>query len=85
MLEGAADGGAVRRLDAIAKDVVAHTPVIAAPRDDARPGERAPEGAGPKRPPPFRPGDFLRDDSRERPQESPKCLARAGAHEQVQV
>ena len=35
MLEGPADGGPVRRLDAIAKDVVSNAPVVAAPRHDS--------------------------------------------------
>ena len=85
MLEGAADGGPVGRFDAIPKDVVAHAPIVAAPRDDARPGECAPEGAGPQGPAPSRPRDDSSDDSRKGSQEPLKSFAPPGAHQKVQV
>jgi hypothetical protein len=44
--ERAPDGQAVGCFDAIAKDVVPHPHVVAAPGDDARPSERAPKGLG---------------------------------------
>src|SRR5262249_19701892 len=55
------------------------------PGDDARPSERAPEGATPKGAAPSGPSDLSSDDSRKSTQKRLKCLAPACAHEHVDV
>src|SRR5262252_6771640 len=85
LLEGPADCQAIRCFDAIAKDVVANAPVIATPSNDARPGERAPEGAAPQGLAPSCPGDDPRDDSCERAQETLKILSPSRPYQQVHV
>ena len=85
MFDRATDAFSVRRLDEVAKKVVAHRAKLAAPGDDAGPREPAPEAAAPKRPAPSRPADFPCDNARKRPEKCLKSLPSLGAHEQVQV
>jgi len=85
MFESSTNARTVGAFDAIAKDVVPHSLIVASPGDDARPGERAPEGATPKGLAPSCPSDHPSHDPREGSQKTLKCLAPAGTDQQMQM
>ncbi len=83
LLHGPPHAGPRRTLDLISKNVMSHANVVAAPADDARPGQTGKEGAG--GPAPSRTRDPSRHDPRKRTQKSLKRVTTARTHEQVQM
>lgn len=73
------------RLELIAKDVVPHAPIVAAPSDEARPRKRAPKGPLVEGAPLARSRHCSRDDARKRAQETLQGLAPFHANEQMHM
>jgi hypothetical protein len=85
VLERSTDRLTGRCFDLVVKDVAAHPPIVAPPRDYPRPSESTPEPPATQWKPPPRPRNLPRDNSRKRPQKRLKIFPPSCPHEQMHM